>query len=223
MFQRNLKNKLFLGLNIFALALFFCLVFCLPPALAFQPAPRNITIKGKITNNANTVAISGAIIELYQNTASVATALADSTGNYKISYKISGTYTLKASATDYEPQEQVITVRTGRSYTYDFALKKITSQSPKIASINPADGTLFYEGDSVAISITGYLVGVQYQFSIDGVIKQSWSSSSTYNRVTNSQLFGKHKIKVEVKNSFGSAYKEAEVYILKKPISPPSI
>ncbi|MBI5050670.1 MAG: hypothetical protein HZC11_07345, partial [Nitrospirae bacterium] len=54
------------------------------------------------------------------------------------------------------------------------------------------------------------------QFSVDGAVKQAWSSNATYNWL--SPLIGAHTIKVEAKDDAGQSSKSSEVFILRKPM-----
>jgi len=95
---------------------------------------------------------------------------------------------------------------------------------PQISSSSPLDGATFYENDSVLISVMVNDIDpspLEYQFSIDGIIKQAWSSLSTsYSWITSLQDKGSHNIKVEAKDAGGQDSKEMEIYILRKPIPP---
>ena len=100
---------------------------------------------------------------------------------------------------------------------------KMHCHPPRITSVTPTDGSAFYESSEILISLTAhsFCPPLQYQFSIDGIIKQAWSGVSSYTWVTTSQDIGIHTIKVEVKDRGGQDTKEVEVYIFRKPIPPP--
>jgi hypothetical protein len=94
----------------------------------------------------------------------------------------------------------------------------------KITDITPADGASFYESDIVSISPTLNTTdtsSLEYQFSIDGVIRQAWSTLSSYSWTPTSQDKGSHNIKVEVRDISGQDTRDVEVYIFRKPLSPP--
>ncbi|MBI4706340.1 MAG: hypothetical protein HY761_00215 [Candidatus Omnitrophica bacterium] len=90
---------------------------------------------------------------------------------------------------------------------------------PQITQLSPVDASRIYENASVVIKPTitdNNQSAVTYQFSVDGVVKQVWSSSATYNWV--SPLAGAHTIKAEAKDEAGQSIKSAEVFILRKPM-----
>ena len=92
---------------------------------------------------------------------------------------------------------------------------------PKITSVTPTEGATFYESGSIIISSTLSSTGsspLEYQFSIDGIIKQAWSAQANY---TWAATACSHKIKTEVRNISGQDGKEAEIYVFRKPIPPP--
>lgn len=90
---------------------------------------------------------------------------------------------------------------------------------PQITQLNPADASRIYENTPVVIKPTitdNNLTPVTYQFSVDGAVKQAWSSNATYNWL--SPLIGAHTIKVEAKDDAGQSSKSSEVFILRKPM-----
>ncbi|MDP2905075.1 MAG: hypothetical protein Q8O22_02070, partial [Candidatus Omnitrophota bacterium] len=93
-------------------------------------------------------------------------------------------------------------------------------EPPRIISLIPLDGAGFNEVEVVSISATGTndASAVEYQFSIDGAVKQAWSKDPVYKWTGQA---GRHTIKIEVKNSKGNDSKQAEVYVYRKPVSPP--
>jgi hypothetical protein len=98
----------------------------------------------------------------------------------------------------------------------------LDTTAPHIDSITPADSAALYENSTVVISVAAGNTGpslVEYQFSIDGVILQAWSGQSTYSWSTTA---GKHTLKVEVKDTGGEDSRQSEVFVLRRPIAPPS-
>lgn len=96
---------------------------------------------------------------------------------------------------------------------------------PQIISVTPPDGSIFYESDTIVISSTVKDTDpspLEYQFSLDGIIKQVWSGLSNYSWLSSSQDRGSHNIKVEVRDVGGQESKQAEIYILRRPIAPPA-
>lgn len=98
----------------------------------------------------------------------------------------------------------------------------IDTTPPQIIQIDPADNSTFYENDIIPISLSindADSSPLEYQFSIDGAIKQSWSAQSTY--IWNAATNGIHIIKTEIRDAGGQDTKEFEAYIFKKPIASP--
>jgi len=93
-------------------------------------------------------------------------------------------------------------------------------EPPRIISFIPQDGAGFNEVEVVSVSatVTNDVSAVEYQFSIDGTVKQAWSKDPVYKWTAQA---GQHTIKIEVKNSKGNDSKQAEVYVYRKPVSPP--
>ncbi|MDP2906084.1 MAG: discoidin domain-containing protein [Candidatus Omnitrophota bacterium] len=92
-------------------------------------------------------------------------------------------------------------------------------EPPRIISFIPQDGAGFNEVEVVSISATvaNDASAVEYQFSIDGAVKQIWSKNPIYKWTAQP---GRHAIKVEVRNSKGNDSKQTEVYVYRKPIAP---
>lgn len=96
---------------------------------------------------------------------------------------------------------------------------------PQITALNIFDHSKFYENSSIVITPTVNDTDsspLEYQFSIDDVIKQSWSGLSSYTWLSSSQHIGSHNIKVEVRDTGGQDNKQIGVYILRKPADPPA-
>jgi hypothetical protein len=95
---------------------------------------------------------------------------------------------------------------------------------PQITGISPKDRTTYYENDKILISpIVNNTDSspLEYQFSIDGIIRQAWSNLSSYSWITISEDKGNHNIKVEVRDIAGQDAEEIELYIFRRPLSPP--
>jgi hypothetical protein len=94
--------------------------------------------------------------------------------------------------------------------------------APEITGISPSDGTTFYGNDTILISSTVNDTDpspLEYQFSIDGIIKQPWSSQASFIWTQGSS--GSHNLKIEVRDAGGQDSEEAENFIFRKPLSPP--
>lgn len=94
---------------------------------------------------------------------------------------------------------------------------------PQIKNITPQDGSTFYEDGTILISVVVNDIDpspLEYQFSIDGIIKQTWSDKSDYSWSTTETDKGSHNINIEVRDIGGGDTKQIEIYILRKPIEP---
>jgi len=94
---------------------------------------------------------------------------------------------------------------------------------PQITGVTPVDGSSFYEGDTISIFPTVNDQDpspLEYQFLIDGIIKQAWSNSSSYGWTPSSQDIGVCNIKVQVRDTGGEDTIETEVYVFRKPLLP---
>ena len=94
--------------------------------------------------------------------------------------------------------------------------------SPQISSVAPVDGSFGLEGYVVSLYVgvdDNNLCPVEYQYSIDGQIVQSWLTIPFYH--WNSQGEGIHAIKFEVRDLSGEDSREVEIYLAKEPIQPP--
>jgi hypothetical protein len=94
---------------------------------------------------------------------------------------------------------------------------------PQISSLTPLNNSTFCENDTISISPT--VVNnpnsspLEYQFLIDGAIKQPWSGQSKYDWQGAS---GIHNLKAEVRDIAGQDAKQVEVCVFKKPPEPPN-
>lgn len=102
---------------------------------------------------------------------------------------------------------------------------KVNQHPPVINTVTPADATGFYSEDLITLSAEANdpdKDDLQYQFSVDGEIKQPWNASPTYNWSSLASNAGLHTIKTEVTDGKGgTASQSAEVYIFLKPIGLP--
>lgn len=101
----------------------------------------------------------------------------------------------------------------------------IYNLAPTISSLAPANNSSFTETDIITISVTASDPDgdqLQYQYYIDGNIKQAWTTNPTYSWQTQTGNNNGHIIKVEVKDSYGAtASKQNSVYIFRRPVAPP--
>jgi hypothetical protein len=97
----------------------------------------------------------------------------------------------------------------------------LDTTKPTITSISPLDGAKLSDVDAVLVFANvdnPDSSPLEYQFSIDDAVKQSWSAQSSYNWPAQA---GSHRLKIEVRDMAGQDSKEAEVYILRQPLKTP--
>ena len=100
------------------------------------------------------------------------------------------------------------------------------NQAPVIASVTPAVGSKYYEQDPVTVTVAASDPNgdaLQYQYKVNGVIKQAWTSSSTYSLATADRNYGEKVIDVEVKDAPGAiTSSQTKIFFLHKPKEPPA-
>jgi hypothetical protein len=95
---------------------------------------------------------------------------------------------------------------------------------PTINSVSPQASPSLYAGDTltVGVSVTDTDPSpLEYQFSVDGVVKQVWSTSQTYAWVTTSAMAGRHTSTVEVRDAGGAVASSQTLYLYARPPMPP--
>ena len=98
------------------------------------------------------------------------------------------------------------------------------TSKPNITKVSQEDKTFLYQGKTQSLSITTDDTDSYqnyYQFSIDGSIKQTWSTKSAYSWDTSSSSLKKYTLKFEAKDDGGSSSKESKVYLIKEPVAVP--
>lgn len=94
---------------------------------------------------------------------------------------------------------------------------------PQILNIQPLSG---HVQDTINFTVEAQDIdkdNLQYQFSIDGTIKQVWSSSSAFPWLTATETFGSHSLKVEVKDGMGGEISQTVgIWLFRRPPSPPN-
>lgn len=132
------------------------------------------------------------------------------------------THTLSPAANCRYVRIYIVTAKTTAPIVYEVKIYGTPPDvPPKITSIAPADGTIVYAGDTVVITPTvqdSDPSPLEYQFSVDGAVVQSWSAKSTYNWPASLK---KHTIKVQVRDAGGQDSKEVELFGCRRPIPPP--
>jgi hypothetical protein len=95
---------------------------------------------------------------------------------------------------------------------------------PDVVMVNPNDGAFGYASTATPIYPTvnnpnGY--ALQYQFTIKGVVRQAWTTLTTYSWVAAQSDVGPADIKIEVKNQYGTNYRTGTICLVRSPIAPP--
>jgi len=103
-------------------------------------------ISGTVTAADSGKAISGATV-----TAGTTSVTTNSKGNYTISNLPEGTYTVTASANDYQDASQTVTVSAGKTSTANFSLDPIPNQAPVL---NPIGNKTVDEGNLLQFTIS---------------------------------------------------------------------
>lgn len=99
-----------------------------------------------------------------------------------------------------------------------------TNAAPIISSISPPTGSKYYEQDAVTISVSASDPdgdSLEYQFSVDGVVKRVWGATSTYALTTTDRNYGKRTISVSVRDGRSGEVSAATViFFYKRPLQP---
>lgn len=91
---------------------------------------------------------------------------------------------------------------------------------PTIQSISPMPSPSLYADNLITLSASVTDTDpspLEYQFSVDGVVKQAWSTTTSYPWATTSAMAGSHTIKVEVRDTGGVDAKTQTLYLYHTP------
>lgn len=102
------------------------------------------------------------------------------------------------------------------------------NKEPYIGDFLPADGYTIEEGDTLEISVDAADPNesdiLQYQFTVNGVVKQPWNSESSFSYTLEDGDIGLNRITVEVTDGLETVQtQEVEIYVFRKPIAPPQL
>ena len=101
-----------------------------------------------------------------------------------------------------------------------------SNQPPVITSVAPIAGSKYYEQDPVTVTVVASDPNgdaLQYQYKVNGVIKQAWTGSSTYSLTTADRNYGEKVIDVEVKDAPGAVTaSQTKIFFFHKPKEPPT-
>ena len=83
-------------------------------------------------------------------------------------------------------------------------IKVVINKGPNVESFLPNDGDTIVEGDTLTISVTANDPNsdtLEYQFYINGVVKEPWTQSSTFSYTLTETDIGLNTIKAEIRDS----------------------
>lgn len=100
------------------------------------------------------------------------------------------------------------------------------SDLPVISALDPTEGAAYYEQDPVTVTVTASDAGggaLEYRYTVDGIVKQAWTTSSTYGLLIEDRDYGERIIGVEVRDEGGAtAASQTRIFFMKKPKEPPA-
>ena len=98
--------------------------------------------------------------------------------------------------------------------------------SPEIIELNFKDGDSFQFGETIDLSVTTISLNkdeLEYQFSVNGEIKQLWSTLRSFSLTPNITSPGLYAVEIEVRNVFNKKTSRIfEYYVFRNPIPPPT-
>ena len=118
-----------------------------------------------------------------------------------------------------------ITATSPNGYVSTKTVAVILGTIPTILSLQPADGSKLYAGTGVTISAAATDKEndpLEYQFLLAGQVVAGWGAGASLPWTPTEAQRGLRLIEVRVRDGFGgNASKQAEVFVLRKPVSPP--
>ncbi len=97
--------------------------------------------------------------------------------------------------------------------------------APLIGTITPADGTTYVDGASVPISVAASDAdgdALQYQFLVDGVVKQPWTSAASWTWNTTG-VVREHAITVQVRDPYTRQVEQSfKLFGYRRPVPVPT-
>lgn len=180
-------------------------VDALPPVItASAPAKTNFTpliLSGTVDDSLTTVTVNGAPASRSRRAFEVSVPL------------LMGSNTVTITATS--PNGFVSTK----------TLTVIRGAIPAISAIQPADGTKLFPGASLTLAVTASDQEgdpLEYQFLLAGQVVAGWGAGASLPWTPTEAQRGSRLIEVKVRDGFGGvASKQAEVFVLRQPVSPP--
>jgi hypothetical protein len=180
-------------------------VDALPPVItASAPAKTNftpLTVSGTVDDSLTTVAVNG--------------ALAPHSGRaFEVSVPL-----LVGSNT------VTITATSPNGFVSTKTLAVIRGAIPVISAIQPADGTKLFPSAPLTLAVTATDQEgdpVECQVLVDGQMMRDWSACQAVAWTPGQSAVGPHAVEIRARDGFGgSASKSADLYVLRKPVSPP--
>ena len=177
----------------------------LPPVItATPPAKTNVnplTLSGTVDDSLTTVTVNGATATRSGRTFSLNVPLIEG------------------------PNTITITATSPNGYASTKTLNVTLGTIPTILSIQPADGTKLYAGTTVSISATATDKEndpLECQILIDGIVTVDWFAGASHPWTPGTAALGPHTVESRARDGFGGfASKQAQVYVLRKPVLPP--
>lgn len=212
------------------LVLFFSLVVAQPSSAASLPA----VIKGRIKDSIAGQPIADAVIKVHNiKGQAVVFGRSDGFGDYSISLKDaapSGTYFVAASHKDYPRISYKRLIEKGKEYRVDFILRPPKTEErddkpPRVVSMTPADGSIFYVGSPIRIAPTVTDMDGSpdeyFRYIIDGRRVSSYWESGGYLWDTKSAYAGSHEVIFWINDDSDSlSRRTAEICLIHKPPFP---
>ncbi|MBU1125229.1 MAG: carboxypeptidase-like regulatory domain-containing protein [Candidatus Omnitrophica bacterium] len=224
----KLKTKSLKRLFFGGLVFFFLFSACVPcQAMEILPKrPKDTTIKGQVINSLSNQPLLRAKVKILDaSNRDITTSETDTQGRYSVKKRLSGNYVFSCQIEGYTTVSVPKKLDSGKSYTLNFHLQPTPQPRipPRISSTTPSDGSILYSGETIQISPSineDATTPLQYQISVDGIIKQTWLNTPTYNWIINNADIGIHRIRIEVRNAQGSNRREVEVAVAARPLIP---
>lgn len=99
-----------------------------------------------------------------------------------------------------------IVLMAAQTYALETGLFKVSfmvNRPPLIEGVEPADGGVITEGDTLEISVDASDANedlLQYQYLINGAVKEDWTTDNTHSYTLTADDVGKNSITVRVKD-----------------------
>lgn len=132
------------------------------------------------------------------------------------------------TSASYEVEEGVIgTVAQGSSSSTNYAASAQAGNAynaagvPIIQSISPEGNSAYFTDENADYEVTASNPGggsLEYQIRSDGTVKDAWQSSNQLTYTLSSEDYGRHELKVEVRNNASMVVQEIDQYVFHRPV-----